>query len=243
MSDGMMSVLSVKELSRNVTSNSTLSKSGSTILVNVEDAYSMLNLIKSRMAFVKGNFKKGDETRRGRPNHTQTYVNNDFKVKLDDLWAVINNVHITSTSLQVMLYHSLAFELLSRYERNCHQLSISCIEDMPQKIVCAAVSLADLSEKQGQIIEERDKDVQRYFQSQIEVVQLSGNIGLKINHNEVSQVREAELHRIKQRLAKTKCARAVINCLLSFNGIISYEHQKDLLDLKMKYRCPPNLNE
>lgn len=243
MADGMMSVVSVKELSRNVTANSTLSKSGSTILVNVEDAHAMLNLIKSRLAFVKGNFKKGDEARRGRPNHTQTYVTNDFKVKLDDLWMVTNNVHIMSTSLQVMLFHSLALELLSRYERNCHQLSISCIEDMPQKIVSAAVSLADLSEKQGEIIEEQDKDFQRYVQSQNEVVQLSANIGLKINHNEVSQVHEAELHRIKQRLAKTKCARAVINCLLSFNDEIPYEHQMDLFELKVKYRCPPNMNE
>lgn len=234
--------VSVKELSRNVTANSTLSKSGS-ILVNVEDAFAMLNLIKSRMAFVKGNLKKGDETRRSRPNYTQTYVNNDFKDKLDDLWMVANNVHIMSTSLKVMLFHSLAFELLSKYERNCHQLSISCIEDLPQNIVSAAVSLADLSEKQGQIIEEQDKEVQRYVQRQNEVVQLSANIAMKINHNEVSQVHEAELHRIKQRLAKTKCARAVINCLLSFNDAISYEHQMDLLELKMKYRCPPDMNE
>lgn len=237
-----MSVVSVKELSRNVTVNSTLSKSGS-ILVNLEDAYAMLNLIKSRMVFVKGNFKKGDETRRGRPNHTQTYVNNDFKVKLDYLWMVTNNVHIMSSSLKVMIFHSLAFDLLSRYERNCHQLSISCIQDLPQNIVCAAVNLADLSEKRGKMLEEQDKEVQRYVQRQNEAVQLSARIGLKINHNEVSQVHEAELHRIKQRLAKTKCARAVINCLLSSNNAMSYEHLTDLLELKIKYRCPPNMNE
>lgn len=216
-------------------------------MVNIENACALLNLLKSRMTFVKANLKKGHETRRGRPNLTQTYlditqVNSDIKVKLDDLWMMTNKLHMMRMGLTVIVFDSLALDLLNRYENGSHKHSLSHIEDLPQNIIGNAVSFVDLSEKQGQLTEEQVSEVERYIVKQNAIVHLSANIGVRINHNEVSEAQEAQLHRIKQRVAKTKCARAIINCFLSFNDI-SYEHQDDFLELKLKYRCPPDINE
>ncbi|XP_046669882.1 uncharacterized protein LOC124360364 isoform X2 [Homalodisca vitripennis] len=234
--EASLTLSSINGSSKNITENSTLNEQEK--LHQLEHALTVMNLIESRLTFVKAKLKEGVHQRRNSVTQTCmdiTHISKNSKTKLDELWSAVENLQIKTAGLKAIVFNIIGLQLLSSQNQDNQQLSVFGIRELSENILTTASRLAVVSDEQKRLYELQENESIVYIERQDHFIELMADVNQKIEQLDSFAQYNERYKKTKERIANIKIARAIINGLLS-NGDINFEENPDLLELKEKWR-------